>query len=134
MKLTSLLQLVDNLQQAGKIDTLQQICNKPVYSRFQITFHNNIPSFVAKFGNSLRSSKVHFRIHKPVCKILNFATNFRSSQRISELRNEFPEYYSEKSAEIDSNPLSIIEFDFWVSDFQRIAGLDDKQWTIWLIT
>jgi hypothetical protein len=26
MKLTSLLQLVDNLQQAGKIDKLQQVC------------------------------------------------------------------------------------------------------------
>ena len=39
-----------------------------INSRFQITFHGNIPNFVAKFGNSLRSSKVHFRIHKPVCK------------------------------------------------------------------
>ena len=38
------------------------------YSRFQITFHCNIPNFVAKFGSSLRSSKVHFRIHEPVCK------------------------------------------------------------------
>ena len=41
---------------------------KKFYSRFQITFHCNIPNFVAKFGNSLRSSKVHFRIHKAVCK------------------------------------------------------------------
>ena len=38
------------------------------YSRFQITFHCNVPNFVVKFGSSLRSSKVHFRIHKPVCK------------------------------------------------------------------
>ena len=38
------------------------------YSQFQITLHCDIPNFVAKFGNSLRSSKVHFRIHKPVCK------------------------------------------------------------------
>ena len=37
--------------------------NLEFYSRFQITFH-----FVAKFGSSLRSSKVRFRIHKPVCK------------------------------------------------------------------
>ena len=41
---------------------------KKFYSRFQITFHCNIPNFVAKFRNLLRSSKVHFRIHKPVCK------------------------------------------------------------------
>ena len=41
----------------------------PLYSRFQITFHCNIPNFVAKFGSSLRSSKVHFRIRKPVCKL-----------------------------------------------------------------
>ena len=41
---------------------------KKFYSRFQITFHCNIPNFFAKFENSLRSSKVHFRIHKPVCK------------------------------------------------------------------
>ena len=39
------------------------------YCRFQITFHCNIPNFVPKFGNSLRSSKVHFRIPKPVCKL-----------------------------------------------------------------
>ena len=36
------------------------------YSRFKITFHCNMPNFVAKFENSLRSSKFHFRIHKPV--------------------------------------------------------------------
>ena len=40
-----------------------------IYCRFQITFHCNIPNFVPKFGNSLRSSKVHFRIPKPVCKL-----------------------------------------------------------------
>ena len=39
-----------------------------LYSRFQITFHCDIPNFVAKFASSLRSSKVHFRIHEPVCK------------------------------------------------------------------
>ena len=39
------------------------------YSRFQVTFHCKIPNFVAKFGSSLRSSKVHFRIRKPVCKL-----------------------------------------------------------------
>ena len=39
------------------------------YCRFQITFHCSIPNFVPKFGNSLRSSKVHFRIPKPVCKL-----------------------------------------------------------------
>ena len=39
-----------------------------LYSRFQITFHCNVPNFVVKFGSSFRSSKVHFRIHKPVCK------------------------------------------------------------------
>ena len=32
------------------------------YSRFQITFHCNVPNFVVNFGSSLRSSKVHFRI------------------------------------------------------------------------
>ena len=39
------------------------------YSRFQVTFRCKIPNFVGKFGNSLRSSKVHFRIRKPVCKL-----------------------------------------------------------------
>ena len=80
------------------------------YSRFQVTFHCN-----------MRSSKVHSRIRKSVCKIsiwlaslssganhslylqtdlwnglwiLNFGTTFRTSQRSSE-------YYSEKLPEID---------------------------------
>ena len=39
------------------------------YSRFQPTFHSKILKFVAKFGNSLPSSKVHFRIRKPVCEL-----------------------------------------------------------------
>ena len=39
------------------------------YRRFQLTFHCYIPNFVAKFGSSLRSSKVRFRIHKPVCEL-----------------------------------------------------------------
>ena len=44
------------------------LSNSHNYRRFQLTFQCNIPNFVAKFGSSLRSSKVRFRIHKPVCK------------------------------------------------------------------
>ena len=33
-----------------------------------VLFQCNIPNFLVKFGSSLRSSKVHFRIRKPVCK------------------------------------------------------------------
>ena len=52
----------------GKTTLIELAVYKTFYSRFQVTFHCNIPNFVANFGNSLRSSKVHFRIHKPVCK------------------------------------------------------------------
>ena len=38
------------------------------YCLFQPTFQCNIPKFVVKFASSLRSSKVHFRIRKHVCK------------------------------------------------------------------
>ena len=89
-----------------------------IICQFQVTFYCNIPNFVAKFGNSLRSSKVHFRIRKPAPKhligftnfrrqsellftnrlansemnlLLNFATNFPTLQRISELRSEVNE-------------------------------------------
>ena len=90
------------------------------YCRFQLTFHWNVPNFIPNFGSSLRSSKVHNEIHKPVCKVsiwlvafqrvanqklclqtclsnfivnfLNFATNFRSSK-----------HFSEKWVEIDNN-------------------------------
>ena len=31
-------------------------------------FCQNIPNFVPKFASSLRTSKVHIEIHKPVCK------------------------------------------------------------------
>ena len=50
------------------VSTIYTIVSTLCYSRFLITFHCNIPNFVAKFGSSLRSSKVHFRIHKLVCK------------------------------------------------------------------
>ena len=77
-----------------------------IYSRFQITFHCNIPNFVAKFGNSLRSSKVHFRIRKPVCKLSIWLASMSSGTNHSlclrtglwilkwtfELRNEFPKF------------------------------------------
>ena len=76
---------------------------KKFYSRFQITFHCNIPNFVAKFGNSLRISKVHFRIHKPVCKqklwlvpelneanqMLSLQTGLRILKWTFELTNQF---------------------------------------------
>ena len=76
---------------------------KKFYSRFQITFHCNIPNFVAKFGNLLRSSKVHFRIHKPVCKqrlwlvpelneanqMLSLQTGLRILKWTFELSNQF---------------------------------------------
>ena len=76
------------------------------YSRFQLTFHCNIPKFVAKFGSSLRSSKVHFRIRKPVCKqrlwlvpelseanqMLSLQTGLRILKWTFELRNEFPNF------------------------------------------
>ena len=76
------------------------------YSRFQLTFHCNIPNFVAKFGSSLRSSKVHFRIRKPVCKqrlwlvpelseanqMLSLQTGLRILKWTFELRNEFPNF------------------------------------------
>ena len=106
------------------LDYLKSIQNWSVcYSRFQITFHCNVPNFVVKFGSSLRSSKVSFRseftsqfvnkgcdwllnsmkpikclVYKPACEfwneLLNFATNFRTSQRSSES-------YNEKLPEID---------------------------------
>ena len=77
-----------------------------LYSRFQITFHCNIPNFVAKLGSSLWSSKVHFRIHKPVCKqrlwlapelnevnqMLSLQTGLRILKWTFELRNEFPNF------------------------------------------
>ena len=33
-----------------------------------LKFLCDIPNFVAKFGSSSRSFKVHFRMRKPVCK------------------------------------------------------------------
>ena len=106
-----------------------------VYSRFQVTFHCNIPNFVAKFGNSWRSSKVHFRIRKPVCKLSIWLALLSSGANHSlclqtglwilkwtfELRNELPnfgtnfrtsqrssEYYSEKLSGIDCKTFSLI--------------------------
>ena len=76
------------------------------YSRFQVTFHCKIPNFVAKFGSSLRSSKVHFRIRKPVCKLSIWLASLSSGANHSlclqtglwilkwtfELRNEIPNF------------------------------------------
>ena len=76
------------------------------YSRFQVTFHCKIPNFVAKFGSSLRSSKVHFRIRKPVCKLSIWLASLSSGANHSlclqtglwilkwtfELRNELPNF------------------------------------------
>ena len=59
-----------------------------------------------KFGSSLRSSKVHFRIHKPVCKqrlwlapelneanqMLSLQTGLRILKWTFELRNELPNF------------------------------------------
>ena len=72
------------------------------YSRFQLTFHCDIPIFVAKFGSSLWISNVHFRICKPVCKLsiwlaslspganhsLCLQTGLRIRKWTLELRNE----------------------------------------------
>ena len=55
-----------------------------VYSRFQGTFHCKITNFVAKFGNSLRSSKVHFRIRKPVCKLSTWLASLSSGANHSQ--------------------------------------------------
>ena len=76
------------------------------YSQFQVTFHCKIPNFVAKFGSSLRSSKVHFRIRKPVCKLSIWLASLSSGANHSlclqtglwilkwtfELRNELPNF------------------------------------------
>lgn len=48
------------------------------YCRFQITLHLNILHFVTKFRYSLRSSKVHFRIRKPVCKLRTWLASLSS--------------------------------------------------------
>ena len=76
------------------------------YSRFQVTFHCKIPNFVAKFGNSLRSSKFISEFTSRVCKLSIWLASLSSganhslclqtslwilkwtSQRTSELRNE----------------------------------------------
>ena len=77
-----------------------------VYSQFQLTFHCNIPNFVAKFQNLLRSSKVHFGIRKPVCKLSiwlaslslgnNYSLCLQTGLRILKwtfgFRNEFPNF------------------------------------------
>ena len=47
----------------------------PIYSRFHETLTTN---FVGKFASSLRSSKVHNEIHKPVCKLRNWLASLTS--------------------------------------------------------
>ena len=99
------------------------------YRWFQVTFHGNIPNFVAKFVCSLQSSKVHFRICKPVCKqrlwlapelkeanqMLSLQTGLWILKRTFELRNEFPNFATKfgillwKLAEIDDNSLSLYQ-------------------------
>ena len=63
---------VEDDQSDITVEILQQFQviaqNSLCYRRFQLTFHCNIPNFVAKSACSLRSSNVRFRIHKPVCK------------------------------------------------------------------
>ena len=46
-----------------------------VYSRFQMTFHCNIPNFVAKFRSSLRSSKVRCEVQKFISEFANRFVN-----------------------------------------------------------
>ena len=65
---TDLLQAV-NFTELKQLAASLLITSVDDYSRFQVTFHCNIPNFVTKFGSSFRSSKVHFRIRKPVCKL-----------------------------------------------------------------
>ena len=95
------------------------------YSRFQVTFQCNIPNFVGKFGSSLPNSKVHFKIHKSVCKLSIWLASLSSGANHSlflqtglwilkwtfEFRNELPNLATkfgilhsfEKLSEIDCN-------------------------------
>ena len=51
------------------------------YSRFQVTFHCKISNFDAKFGNLLRSSKVHFRIRKIFLSVTGLLKKSNNSKK-----------------------------------------------------
>ena len=56
------------IEGSRRIAKSRPVCVSESYRPFQVTFYYNIPNFVATFVCSLQSSKVHFRICKPVCK------------------------------------------------------------------